>query len=141
MLVDIICDSDGKVEKFIDLCDVKVILLLYEFGDWFYYFGVFLMGVYQDVFGSVYNFFGKVSEVYVMVWFGGCFNIDFFVCGQKVWCMIELMGYEELMLCDVIEDQVDVVIGCGMLMQEQEYELFEDYGEELFGYIYLEYES
>ncbi|WP_339094036.1 biosynthetic arginine decarboxylase [Deinococcus sp. VB142] len=140
-LVDITCDSDGKVEKFIDLRDVKSTLPLHEPGDQPYYLGAFLMGAYQDVLGSAHNLFGKVSEAHVTVRPGGKFNIDLFVRGQKARRMIESMGYEEPMLRDAIEDQADEAIKRGTLTQEQEHELLEDYGEELLGYTYLEYES
>lgn len=140
-LVDITCDSDGKIEKFIDLRDVKSTLPLHEPGEGPYYLGAFLMGAYQDVLGSAHNLFGKVSEAHVTVRPGGKFNIDLFVRGQKARRMIESMGYEEPMLRDAIEDQADAAIGRGTLTQEQEHELLEDYGEELLGYTYLEYEN
>ncbi|ACO45270.1 biosynthetic arginine decarboxylase [Deinococcus deserti] len=140
-LVDITCDSDGKIEKFIDLRDVKATLPLHEPGKQPYYLGVFLMGAYQDVLGSSHNLFGKVSEAHVTVRPGGRFNIDLFVRGQKARRMIESMGYEEPMLRDSIEDQADAALKVGTLTPGQEHELLEDYGEELLGYTYLEYEE
>ncbi|GGK30869.1 biosynthetic arginine decarboxylase [Deinococcus malanensis] len=140
-LVDITCDSDGKIEKFIDLRDVKATLPLHEPGKQPYYLGVFLMGAYQDVLGSSHNLFGKVSEAHVTVRPGGRFNIDLFVRGQKARRMIESMGYEEPMLRDSIEDQADAALKVGTLTAGQEHELLEDYGEELLGYTYLEYEE
>lgn len=140
-LVDITCDSDGKIEKFIDLRDVKATLPLHEPGGRPYYLGVFLMGAYQDVLGSAHNLFGKVNEAHVTVRPGGRFHIDLFVRGQKARRMIESMGYEEPMLRDSIEDQADAALAAGTLTPEQENELLEDYGEELLGYTYLEYEE
>ena len=140
-IVDITCDSDGKIEKFIDLRDVKSTLTLHEPGEKPYYLGAFLMGAYQDVLGSAHNLFGKVSEAHVTVRPGGKFNIDLFVRGQKARRMIESMGYEEPMLRDAIEDQADAAIKAKTLTDEQEHELLEDYGEELLGYTYLEYEN
>lgn len=140
-LVDITCDSDGKIEKFIDLRDVKATLALHEPGDKPYYLGTFLMGAYQDVLGNAHNLFGKVSEAHVTVRTGGRFHIDLFVRGQKARRMIESMGYEEPMLRESIEDQVDDALKAKTLTPEQENELLEDYGEELLGYTYLEYES
>lgn len=140
-IVDITCDSDGKIEKFIDLRDVKATLPLHEPGDRPYYLGVFLMGAYQDVLGSAHNLFGKVNEAHVTVRPGGKFHIDLFVRGQKARRMIESMGYEEIMLRDSIEDQADEALEAGTLTPEQEHELLEDYGEELLGYTYLEYEE
>lgn len=140
-LVDITCDSDGKIDKFIDLRDVKNTLPLHHLTDETYYLGVFLMGAYQDVLGSAHNLFGKVSEAHVSLLPEGRFNIDLFVRGQKARRMIEAMGYEEPMLRDSIEDQTDEALKRGTLQPEQEHELLEDYGEELLGYTYLEYES
>ncbi|THF69239.1 biosynthetic arginine decarboxylase [Deinococcus sp. Arct2-2] len=140
-IVDITCDSDGKIEKFIDLRDVKATLPLHEPGGKPYYLGVFLMGAYQDVLGSSHNLFGKVSEAHITVRPGGRYHIDLFVRGQKARRMIESMGYEEPMLRDAIEDQADAAIKAKMLTPEQETELLEDYGEELLGYTYLEYEE
>ncbi|KEF33353.1 MULTISPECIES: biosynthetic arginine decarboxylase [Deinococcus] len=140
-IVDITCDSDGKIEKFIDLRDVKATLPLHEPGDRPYYLGVFLMGAYQDVLGSAHNLFGKVSEAHVTVRPGGKFHIDLFVRGQKARRMIESMGYEEIMLRESIEDQADAALKAGTLPPDQEQELLDDYGEELLGYTYLEYEE
>lgn len=140
-LVDITCDSDGKIDKFIDLRDVKATLPLHEPGDKPYYLGIFLAGAYQDVLGSAHNLFGKVSEAHVTARSGGRYHIDLFVRGQKARRMIESMGYEEGMLRESIEDQADEAIKEGWLTDEQEVELLEDYGEELLGYTYLEYEE
>ena len=140
-LVDITCDSDGKIEKFIDLRDVKATLPLHEPDGRPYYLGVFLAGAYQDVLGSSHNLFGKVNEAHVTVRPGGRYHIDLFVRGQKARRMIESMGYEEPMLRDSIEDQTDRAIEAGILTADQERELLEDYDEELLGYTYLEYEE
>ncbi|ULH16638.1 biosynthetic arginine decarboxylase [Deinococcus sp. KNUC1210] len=140
-LVDITCDSDGKIEKFIDLRDVKATLPLHEPDGQPYYLGVFLAGAYQDVLGSSHNLFGKVNEAHVTVRPGGRYHIDLFVRGQKARRMIESMGYEEPMLRDSIEEQADRAIVAGFLTDDQERELLEDYGEELLGYTYLEYEE
>src|SRR6188472_4503086 len=68
MLVDITCDSDGKVSKFIDLQDVKDTLPLHKLkpGEP-YYLGFFLMGAYQDIMGDLHNLFGRVTEVHLFL--------------------------------------------------------------------------
>ncbi len=67
-LADITCDSDGKIEKFIDLRDIKETLPLHPLrhGEP-YYLGVCLMGAYQDVLGDLHNLFGEANEVLVTV--------------------------------------------------------------------------
>ena len=67
-LVDITCDSDGQVNKFIDLRDVRDTLPLHDLiinGDGQiepYYIGFFLMGAYQDIMGDLHNLFGRVER-------------------------------------------------------------------------------
>src|SRR5438552_11396865 len=66
-LVDITCDSDGQVNKFIDLRDVRDTLALHKLnynGNGHqepYYLGLFLMGAYQDIMGDLHNLFGRVN--------------------------------------------------------------------------------
>jgi arginine decarboxylase len=66
-LVDITCDSDGKVSKFIDLNDVRDTLPLHTIADGPYYLGIFLTGAYQDIMGDMHNLFGRVNEVHVFL--------------------------------------------------------------------------
>ena len=65
-LVDITCDSDGKISEYVDLEDVKQAIKLHPFDPAEpYYLGVFLVGAYQDIMGDLHNLFGRVSEVHV----------------------------------------------------------------------------
>jgi arginine decarboxylase len=67
-LVDITCDSDGKVSKFIDRAlDERETLPLHRIGKGPYYVGVFLTGAYQDIMGDIHNLFGRVHEVHVFL--------------------------------------------------------------------------
>ena len=68
-LVDITCDSDGKVDKFIDLRDVRRHArrcIALRPGEP-YYLGMFLTGAYQDIMGDMHNLFGRVNEVHVFL--------------------------------------------------------------------------
>ena len=71
-LVDITCDSDGQINKFIDLRDVRDTLPLHPLlpngnGCEPYFLGFFLMGAYQDIMGDLHNLFGRVNEVHVFL--------------------------------------------------------------------------
>jgi len=66
--VDITCDSDGRICKFIDLQDVKETLPLHRINPGeIYYLGVFMVGAYQDIMGDLHNLFGRVTEVHVFL--------------------------------------------------------------------------
>ena len=66
-LVDITCDSDGKISSFIDLQDTKDYLTLHPLNNKPYYLGVYLTGAYQDIMGDLHNLFGRVNEVHVFL--------------------------------------------------------------------------
>ena len=66
-LVDITCDSDGKIDSFIDLQDTSNHLPLHPLNGEPYYLGVFLTGAYQDIMGDLHNLFGRVNEVHVFL--------------------------------------------------------------------------
>jgi arginine decarboxylase len=66
-LVDITCDSEGKIDEFIDLQDVRESLPVHEIGKEPYYLGIFLIGAYQDIMGDQHNLFGRTNEVHVFL--------------------------------------------------------------------------
>jgi arginine decarboxylase len=65
-LVDLTCDSDGKVDRFIAPAGTKNALEVHQISDGdTYYLGIFLVGAYQDILGDIHNLFGRVTEVHV----------------------------------------------------------------------------
>ena len=62
---DITCDSDGKMDQFIDRRDVKNTLELHRYDGEPYYLGVFLVGAYQEILGDLHNLFGDTHAVHV----------------------------------------------------------------------------
>ena len=65
ILGDISCDSDGKVDQFIDRRDVKKTLPLHPFNGEPYILGSFLVGAYQEILGDLHNLFGDTNAVHV----------------------------------------------------------------------------
>lgn len=133
-LVDISCDSDGKMDRFIDLHDVRQTLPVHPVrpGEP-YYLGVFLVGAYQDVLGSNHNLFGQVGEAHVRVEEEG-FAIERFVGGETAERVIEKMGFtaRELML------GVERLVRRSRLSPAEKGTFLERYARELQGYTYLE---
>ncbi|MCB1198926.1 MAG: biosynthetic arginine decarboxylase, partial [Deltaproteobacteria bacterium] len=67
-IVDITCDSDGEIEKFVDLKDIKEALEIHALKpDQPYYIGILMIGSYQDTMGDVHNLFGTVNQIQVML--------------------------------------------------------------------------
>ena len=134
-IVDISCDSDGKIDRFIDLKDVRHTLPVHDLrpGEP-YYLGVFLTGAYQDVLGSTHNLFGRVLEAHVRVEEKG-FVVERVVGGEKARRVIEKMGYETE---DLTRAMAAVLEGVDGLDPEEKREFLERYRNELVGYTYLE---
>src|SRR5664280_2684284 len=84
VLGDITCDSDGKVDAFIDRRDVKRTLQLHTFGGGNYYLGAFLLGAYQEILGDLHNLFGDTNAVHVRLGPTGEVMLDSVIKGDTV---------------------------------------------------------
>ncbi len=83
VLADITCDSDGKIDHFIDRRDVKNVLELHPFvSGQEYHLGVFLIGAYQEILGDLHNLFGNTNTVHVSLARGGGYQIEHVVAGR-----------------------------------------------------------
>ena len=136
-LVDISCDSDGKVSKFVDLRDVKDTLSLHELNGEPYYLGVFLAGAYQDVLANTHNLFGRVNEAHIRLGVDS-YKLERFVNGQKARRVIENMGYEAPELREWLKQDIREAQAQGSLGEEEAESVLELYSNELIGYTYLE---
>ncbi|HEX5134262.1 MAG TPA: biosynthetic arginine decarboxylase [Thermoanaerobaculia bacterium] len=118
-LADITCDSDGKIERFIDLRDIDETLPLHPFrDDKPYYIGVCLMGAYQDVLGDLHNLFGEAHEVLVRVDQEGRSEIEDVLPGETCERVLEYMNYDRTHLLDSINEQLVRAASSGMKKSE-----------------------
>jgi len=118
-LADITCDSDGKIEKFIDLRDIKETLPLHRLLDGDpYYIGVCLMGAYQDVLGDLHNLFGEAHEVLVTVDEQGKAHIDDVLPGESCERVLEYMNYDRAEILDSLSRQLRRVTGRALKRDE-----------------------
>src|SRR5204862_4512464 len=84
ILADITCDSDGKVDRFIDRRHVKDVLELHEYKGEDYCLATFLVGAYQEILGDLHNLLGDTNAVHVTVDDGGHVAIDEVIEGDTV---------------------------------------------------------
>ncbi|MGE5412805.1 MAG: biosynthetic arginine decarboxylase [Syntrophomonadaceae bacterium] len=137
-LADITCDSDGKVEKFIDLRDIKETLPLHALRDGEpYYVGVCLVGAYQDVLGDLHNLFGEANEVLVTVDEEGRSQVVDVLPGESCQRVLEYMNYDRTEILDSIDRQLRRVAG-RPLKKEEARAIFKDFEEVFPRYTYLE---
>jgi arginine decarboxylase len=137
-LADITCDSDGKIEKFIDLRDIKETLPLHRLKSGEpYYIGVCLMGAYQDVLGDLHNLFGEAHEVLVTVDEEGRARIDDVLPGESCERVLEYMNYDKAEILDSIGKQLRRVAG-RPLKKEEVRAIYREFEEVFPRYTYLE---
>jgi arginine decarboxylase len=139
-IVDITCDSDGKVSKFIDLQDVRDTLPLHRItpGD-MYYLGVFMVGAYQDIMGDLHNLFGRVTEVHVFLdpdeesgWY-----IEEVIEGSTIGEVLAMTQWDKVELMRLLKTQVDAAIKSDRLKPSDAMKLLADYERGLQEYTYL----
>src|SRR5918993_491469 len=92
VLGDITCDSDGKLDRFVDRRDVKKTLPLHSVTDEPYYLGVFLVGAYQEILGDLHNLLGDTHAVHVSLDAGGNVMLEALIKGDTV---REVLDYVE----------------------------------------------
>jgi arginine decarboxylase len=140
-LVDITCDSDGKVSKFIDLNDVKETLRLHRLarGE-HYYIGFFLLGAYQDIMGDLHNLFGRVNEAHVFLDEDeeSGFYIEETIQGNTIAQVLAMTQWENSELMRLVKAQVDAAIKSDRLKPSEAMKLLGNYERGLQGYTYLQ---
>ena len=146
-LVDITCDSDGAINKFIDLRDVRDTLPLHQLnsnGDGKqepYYLGFFLMGAYQDIMGDLHNLFGRVNEVHVFLEPDeptGYYNEEV-IEGDTVIHSLTAVQYDENELKRQMKAQMDEAIKSDRMKPSEAMRLLDDYEKGLKAYTYLSF--
>jgi arginine decarboxylase len=106
-LADITCDSDGKIDKFIDVRDIKETLPLHTFRPGEPYYVAFcLMGAYQDVLGDLHNLFGEAHEALVTVDEEGRAKVEDVLPGESCQRVLEYMNYDKTEILDSINKQL-----------------------------------
>ena len=141
-LVDITCDSDGQINKFIDLRDVRDTLPLHALnsnGAESYYLGFFLMGAYQDILGDLHNLFGRVNEVHVFLDPDEPtgYYVEEIIEGTTIVQALQSVQYDENELKRQMRAQVEAAIKTDLLKPSEAMRLLDDYERGLRNYTYL----
>ena len=139
-IVDITCDSDGKICKFIDLQDVRETLPLHRISPGeMYYLGVFMVGAYQDIMGDLHNLFGRVTEAHIFLdedeesgWY-----IEEVIGGSTIGEVLAMTQWDKVELMRLVKTQVDAAIKSDRLKPNDAMKLLADYERGLQEYTYL----
>jgi arginine decarboxylase len=121
-LVDITCDSDGEVDKFVDLKDIKDALEVHELipGEP-YYLAFLLIGGYQDTMGDLHNLFGRVHEADVALRDDGTTEVLAVRPGDRAIDTLAGFGYKKGELVESISSGLRERVERGELNEEEAY--------------------
>jgi arginine decarboxylase len=138
VLGDITCDSDGKIDQFIDRRDVKRTLPLHTLSEEPYYLGVFLVGAYQEILGDLHNLFGDTHAVHVSLDERGSVVLDAVIKGDTVREVLDYVEFDADTLVRKLRHDVEHAVRQGKISYEESGRLLEFYEDGLQGYTYLE---
>jgi arginine decarboxylase len=138
-LTDITCDSDGKIEKFIDLRDIKESLPLHSFRrNQRYLIGIFLIGAYQDVLGDLHNLLGEAHEVLVVVDEAGRTRIQDLLPGETCEKVLSYMNWDRQEILEGFWRQLRKATEKGKIREAEAKTIAKDLEVTLSHYTYLE---
>jgi arginine decarboxylase len=138
VLADITCDSDGKIDQFIDPRDVKTVIELHPLTGDDYYIGIFMVGAYQEILGDLHNLFGDTNTVHVITAPGGGYHIEHVVVGDAVTDVLKYVGHTREDLTTRMRRAAEVALRNRRMTLEETRSLLRLYEQGLAGYTYLE---
>ena len=137
ILADLTCDSDGKIDRFIDLRDVKSVLELHPYkpGEP-YYLGMFLSGAYQEIMGNLHNLFGDTNTVHIQLTPKG-YQIEHVVKGDTMSEVVSYVQYDSEDLVESIRQRTEQALQEKRITLQESQRLLQNYEQSLSRYTYL----
>ena len=137
-LADITCDSDGRIDRFIDLYDAKGVLPLHSFTGQSYLLASFLVGAYQEILGDLHNLLGDTNAVHISQDEEGEVVIDHVVKGDRVRDVLSYVQYSSDELLASMRRDVELAVRNKNITLEESGRFLRFYESGLQGYTYLE---
>ena len=157
-LADLTCDSDGKIDKFIDIKeDVNSLLdvhsLRFNSETNFYgteeegkvperlshepyYLGMFLIGAYQETMGNLHNLFGDTHAVQVKLTPSG-YKLEHIVRGDTMSKVLSYFQYNPEDLLERMRQQCEDALSENSLTLEMSQKLLNNFERSLASYTYM----
>ncbi len=136
IIADLTCDSDGKIDQFIDLRDVKGFLELHSPNGGEYLVATFLVGAYQEILGDLHNLFGDTDAVHVKV-DGDDYTVEKVVKGDSVAEVLSYVQYDQRDLIARVRRSVEAALREKRITMAESGRFMKRYEEALGGYTYL----
>jgi arginine decarboxylase len=139
ILADLTCDSDGKIDRFIDVEDVKPVLEVHTVKpDEPYMMAIFLTGAYQEILGDLHNLFGDTNAVHVRLSDDDDgYEVSHVVKGDSIHEVLTYVEYEPSVMVERMRLQAERAKREGRITVDQVKMLMRHYEESLGSYTYL----
>ncbi len=140
-LVDLTCDSDGKIDSFIDTDSTSPqgYLEVHDLNpNEPYYLGVFLAGAYQEILGDLHNLFGDTDTVHITLNDNGTYTVDHVLYGDTVTEVLSYLDYNRAEMVEMVRKSTEQSIVRGSLTHSEARLLMKHFEEGMSGYTYLE---
>lgn len=139
VIADITCDSDGKIDRFIDTHQIRRTLPVHPLraGEE-YYLGVFLVGAYQETLGGLHNLMGDTHVVSVRLKPEGGFDFVKEIPGDSIADVLGYVEYDPRELRERLRMTAEAAVRDGQISPPERQRILEAFGASLRGYTYFE---
>lgn len=135
VLLDITCDSDGMIDKYIDGEDITKTMPMPDYDPSNPpLFGFFLIGAYQEILGNMHNLFGDTSAIDAFVFEDGSVEIDAYEKGNTVADMLRYVNLDSTVFMENYRQQIQK----STLDKQTQQQFLTELESSLQGYTYLE---
>ncbi|MCL7474687.1 MAG: biosynthetic arginine decarboxylase [ANME-2 cluster archaeon] len=138
-ILDMTCDSDGEIDRFTDVMDVKEMLELHSLDKQPYYIAVLLLGAYQDAIGDLHNLFGAVHEVHIIAKDEDEWEIKKIIKGDNVSSVLKMLHFNRQGLVKSIESSIQKAVDEDGLNPQMAKSILNNIKKEINDYTYLDF--
>ena len=137
VLADLTCDSDGRIDRFVDQRDVKRVLEVHPLkkGER-YVLAVCLVGAYQEILGDLHNLFGDTNAVHVRVE-DGSVDVERVVDGDDIESVLRYVQYDRKDLVHRLRQTAERAIKQKLVNRDEAAEVVRQFRGALDSYTYL----
>ena len=137
VIVDLTCDSDGRIDHFIGVGEDRPTIDLHAWNGQPYYVGIFLVGAYQEILGDLHNLFGDTDAVHVRLDPERGYAVEHLVEGDAISDVLSYVEYDRRALSEKVRRTLEKALREGRISIEDSARLRKNYDEGLAGYTYL----
>ena len=139
IILDMTCDSDGEIDKFVDMKDIKERLEIHTQDSRPYYIAILLLGAYQDTLGDMHNLFGTANEAIIIAKGDGDWEITKINKGDSINSVLTLMQFNRQAIIKNIESSVQKLLEDESVNQQTARNIMNSMKKEINDYTYPDF--